>query len=93
MKARVVLAWAGVCAIFTIATLSADTLVLKDGRRIDGLFVGARDGVIDFERMRPQGGRERVSIDRVDIVRIEIDEGAGAPGAPPGAAGAQTRAR
>ena len=76
MEVRAVCAWAGVCAVCTIATLSADTLVLKDGRRVDGLFVGARDGVIEFERKRPQGGRERVSIDRVDIVRIELDEGA-----------------
>ena len=90
MKPRALCAWAGACAICTIATLSADTLVLKDGRRIDGLFIGARDGVIDFERVRPQGGRERVSIDRVDVVRIELDEGArGSPAPPP--AGGHTR--
>ena len=87
MKARVVCAWASVCAVCAISALSADTLVLKDGRRIDGLFVGARDGVIEFEQKRPQGGRERVSIDRVDVVRIELDEGAPAVDAPLSAAG------
>jgi hypothetical protein len=91
VKVRAVCACAGVCAVCTIATLSADTLVLKDGRRIDGLFVGARDGVIEFERARPQGGRERVSIDRVDVVRIELDEGAPTTSVPPPAAGGHTR--
>ena len=87
MKARDVCAWASVCAVCAISALSADTLVLKDGRRIDGLFVGARDGVIEFEQKRPQGGRERVSIDRVDVVRIELDEGAPAVDSPLSAAG------
>jgi hypothetical protein len=91
VKVRAICACAGVCAVCTIATLSADTLVLKDGRRIGGLFIGARDGVIEFERARPQGGRERVSIDRVDVVRIELDEGAPATGVPPLAAGGHTR--
>jgi hypothetical protein len=91
VKVRTVSAWAGVCAVCAIATLCADTLVLKDGRRIDGLFVGARDGVIEFERARPQGGRERISIDRVDVVRIELDEGAATAGVPPPAAGGHTR--
>ena len=87
MKARIVCAWASVCAVCAISALSADTLVLKDGRRIDGLLVGARDGVIEFEQKRPQGGRERLSIDRVDVVRIELDEGAPAVDAPLSAAG------
>lgn len=91
MKARAVCAWAVVCAVCAIAVLSADTLVLKDGRRIDGLFIGARDGVIEFERMRPQGGRERVSIDRVDVVRIELDEGARGSPTPPTPPGGHAR--
>jgi hypothetical protein len=91
VKPRAVSAWTAVCAVCTIATLSADTLVLKDGHWIDGLFIGARDGVIEFERTRPQGGRERVSIDRVDIVRIELDQGAPAPAAPPIPTGGHTR--
>ena len=91
MKSRAVVGGAGVFAVCMIAVLSADTLVLKDGRRIDGLFVGARDGVIEFERVRPQGGRERVSIDRVDIVAIEIDEGAHSTSAPSLPAGAHAR--
>jgi len=91
VKHRAVVVWAGVFAVCTIAALHGDTLVLKDGRRIEGLFVGARDGVIEFERMRPQGGRERISIDRVDVVRIEIDEGTRAASAPPLPAGDHTR--
>jgi hypothetical protein len=91
VKPRALCAWAGVCGLCAIATLSADTLVLKDGKRIDGLFIGARDGVIEFERARPQGGRERISIDRVEVVRIELDEGARGVGAPPLPAGSRTR--
>ncbi len=91
VKSRAVAKWAVVFAICAIAALRADTLVLKDGRRIDGLLVGARDGVIEFEQVRPQGGRERVSIDRVDIVRIEIDEGIHTTNAPSLPAGSDTR--
>lgn len=91
MKPRAVGAWTGVIAVCAIAALSGDTLVLKDGRRIDGRFIGARDGVIEFERVRPQGGRERVSIDRVDVVRIEVDEGARGSLAPPPPAGGHSR--
>jgi hypothetical protein len=68
------------CALVTmwsvsmIVTLGADTLVLKDGRRMEGQLITVRDGVIEFEQRRAQGGRERVMIDRVDVRRIELDD-------------------
>jgi hypothetical protein len=62
------------CACLVVA-LGADTLVLKDGRRVEGQLIAVRDGVVEFETRRPQGGRERLMIDRVDVQRIELDEG------------------
>jgi hypothetical protein len=56
--------------------LQADTLVLRDGRRMVGELLAVRDGVIEFEGQRGLFGRERVRIDRNDILRIEFD-GAG----------------
>jgi hypothetical protein len=55
------------------AILQADTLVLRDGRRVQGELVAVRDGVIEFDGQRGPFGRERIRIDRDDIVRIEFD--------------------
>jgi hypothetical protein len=60
-------------------TLGADTLVLKDERRVEGLLIAVRDGVIELEQRRAQGGRERIMIDRVDVRRIELDDGESNP--------------
>jgi hypothetical protein len=65
------------CAAFvTLAgmVLSADTLVLRDGRRVQGTLVAVRDGTIEFDGQRGLFGRERMRIDRADVVRIELDE-------------------
>jgi hypothetical protein len=55
-------------------TLRADTLVLRDGRRVEGALVSVRDGVIEFEAQRGLFGRERMRVDRDDVVRIELDD-------------------
>ena len=75
MKPRHVCGLAGVWGACMIVALGADTLVLKDGRRVEGQLIAVRDGVIEFEGRRPQGGRERVMVDRVDVRRIEFYEG------------------
>ena len=36
-------------ALLLAATLAADTLVLRDGRRIQGQLISVRDGVIEFQ--------------------------------------------
>lgn len=67
---------AAICAAVVLlggATLSADTLVLRDGRRVQGELVAVRDGVIEFEGQRGLFGRERIRLDREDVVRIELD--------------------
>ena len=50
----------------------ADTLVLRDGRRIDGDLVAVRDGVIEFDGRRGFGGRERMRVDRADVRTTEL---------------------
>ena len=56
------------------ATLAADTLTMRDGRRVEGRLIGMRDGVIEFEQPHGFFGHERVQIDRADVRRIELDE-------------------
>ena len=81
MKARHACGLAGVWCACMIAALRADTLVLKDGRRVDGDLIAVDDGVIEFDGRRGQGGRERLTIDRVDVSRIELEESLGAQNA------------
>lgn len=52
--------------------LSADTLVLRDGRRVQGRLVGVDQDAIDFEE---RSGTRRVvrTYDKQDVLRIEFD--------------------
>lgn len=75
MKPRYACALAVIWFVSTIAALGADALILKDGRRLEGQLIAVRDGVIEFEQRVARGGRERVMIDRVDVRRIELDDG------------------
>jgi len=55
--------------------VGADTLVLRDGNRVEGNVVSVRDGVIEFDARGRGffGARERMRVDREDVVRIEFD--------------------
>lgn len=65
----------GIACVLAAAGLRADTLVLRDGRRVEGRLVGIRDGVIEFEGRRGWlGGSERLRVDRSDVRRIELDD-------------------
>lgn len=72
MTLRARAAAVGIACLALTATLGADTLVLRDGRRVQGELIGIRDGVIEFDG---QVGfrRERMRVDRVEVVRIEFD--------------------
>jgi len=62
-----------VCLLAELATawVSADTLVLRDGRRVDGVLVSVRDGTIEFQE---RGGRRRVlRLQRDEVQSIELD--------------------
>jgi hypothetical protein len=73
-------ATSGICLSVAVAVVSADTLVMRDGRRIQGQLVAVRDGTIDFD-----GPRGRVRVDRSDITRIELDDSDfNRPGSNPG---------
>ena len=54
--------------LLTAATLWADTLVLRDGRRVEGRLIGVRAEVVEFE----ERGRTR-RFDRADIRAIELE--------------------
>lgn len=61
------------------AVVYGDTLVLRDGRRVDGTLLSVRDGVIEFEAQRGGrfGGRERLRLGREDVIRIEFEDDRG----------------
>lgn len=54
------------------STLLADTLVLRDGRRVQGELVGVYRGEIEFEE-RSGRNRRAVRIPRHEVARIEFD--------------------
>jgi hypothetical protein len=70
MKSRVAAVLLGVVAAG--GTLFADTLVLRDGRRVQGELVGVSRGEIQFEE---RSGRDRraLRIPRHEVLRIEFD--------------------
>jgi hypothetical protein len=75
MQRRARLWLVGVWSLGLSVFLSADTLVMRDGRRLQGELIAVRDGVVEFEGQRGLfGARERVRIDRADVVRIELDD-------------------
>lgn len=67
------------CALFSFgciavsALLSADTIVLRDGRRVDGELIAVVNGVVEFQAERGSFGSERVRLNRSDVVRIELE--------------------
>lgn len=56
-------------ALLTVTTLSADTLFLRNGRRVRGELVSVRDGRLEFDE---DSGR-RLRYDVEDVDRIEFD--------------------
>lgn len=69
--------WSAVVGSLLFASAAgADTLVLRDGRRLNGTLLSIRDGLIEFEAQRSGrlGGRERVRLGREDVIRIEFED-------------------
>jgi hypothetical protein len=54
-------------------TLAADTLVMRDGTRLQGELLSVRGGVIEFEERRGFNRGRTVRVDREEVVRIEFD--------------------
>jgi len=72
-KTNVFGAFGGLYMLLCAAVASADTLVLRDGSRVEGSVVGMRDGIVEFEARRGFVGRERIRVDRDEVVRIEFE--------------------
>jgi hypothetical protein len=63
--------------VLAAAATQADTLVLRDGRRIDGELIAVRGDTVEFEEQRLFGGRRAARFDRSEVRRIELDERSG----------------
>ena len=61
--------WIAACLVLlSAAALQADTLVLRDGRRVEGRLIGVRDDAVEFE----ERGRARL-FDRGEVRAIELE--------------------
>ena len=72
MKRRLLLA--SLALITATAFVHADTLVLNDGRRLQGELLGVYGRDIEFAE-RGGGRRRTVRISRDEVNRIEFDRG------------------
>jgi hypothetical protein len=85
--------WFVSLAMLAATTLSADTLVLRDGRRIQGQLISVHNGLIEFEDVRSFGSGRPLRFDRNEVLGIEFDRvdqntgRFGSPGAPGGFGG------
>ena len=63
--------------LFFVGTVNADTLILRDGRRIQGQLISFQNGVIEFQEAGFGGRLGRVNRDEVtgiEFGRVERDE-------------------
>src|SRR5436190_1389889 len=74
VKSRRAWAWAVLLVGALSVSLSADTLVMRDGERVQGQLVSVRDGIVEFDAQRGFFRRERVRVDLSDVTRIEFDQ-------------------
>lgn len=73
MRQRLTLA---VLLVVAGAWAAADTLVLRNGRRVEGQLVGIRGDTIEFEEWRGSSSRTQ-RYDRRDVSRVEFDDSGG----------------
>lgn len=74
MKPRIAVVALALLTLSNPLTLLADTLVLTNGRRIQGELIGVAGREIEFAERRGNG-RRTVRIPRQDIARIEFEDG------------------
>ena len=66
-----------------VLTANADTLVLRNGRRIPGQLISFQDGMVEFVELQPFGGGRALRFDRAEVLGIEFDRiDRNAPGFP-----------
>jgi hypothetical protein len=68
------LAVAGVLVAGALAVLSADTLVMRDGRRVRGDLLAVNNGMIEFREVGAYNSDRVLRIRRDEVQRIELDE-------------------
>lgn len=73
MKPSQAWGWAGLLFLALGVSLSADTLVMRNGDRVEGQLISVREGVVEFEAQRGFFGRERVRVELAEVTRIEFD--------------------
>src|SRR5262245_27242219 len=56
-----------------VLAANADTLVLRDGRRIQGRLISVRDNVVEFDELGSFGATRAFRLDRSDVLGIEFD--------------------
>jgi hypothetical protein len=54
-------------------SLIADTLILRNGQRVEGELLGYRNGQIEFEERRGFGGGRTLRFDRDEVDRIDFE--------------------
>jgi hypothetical protein len=62
-----------VALVVGAAVLSADRLVLRDGRRIEGQLVGVERGIIEFREDRGFRESRTIQVPRDEVERIELE--------------------
>ncbi len=55
-------------------SLQADTLILRNGSRVQGELVAVRNGTIEFEERRSFGSSRTLRFGRDEVARIEIED-------------------
>src|SRR5262245_65574991 len=74
----------GLLVVITLAlvvtAVNADTLVLRDGRRVEGQLISIRDGVIEFQEGSAFGGGRSVRLNRDAVAGIEFGRNDRNPG-------------
>jgi hypothetical protein len=68
-------AWLATAAVLVLqCSVAADVLVLRDGRRIEGVLISVRSDVVEFE---PRSGRDQgrvVRFDRSEVRTVDFDD-------------------
>jgi hypothetical protein len=63
--------------LLMVGTLSADRLVFRDGREIEGRLISVQDGVVQFQEIRGLFSSRVLRLDRRDILGVEFDRDSG----------------
>ena len=72
-------AWKALALLMAVlpVAVSADTLYLRNGQRIEGELVSVRNDTIEFEERRNYGSGRLRRFDRDEVARIEFDNWGG----------------